>query len=75
MVRKIQKPEFIAMIIIYLPYSTIEFIAFWRLLMALSWFKYIVLDYVTFFPVTEVLPFKLSLSIQIRNGKFTTPDQ
>ena len=43
--------------------------------MALSWFKYIVLDYVTFFPVTEVLPFKLSLSIQIRNGKFTTPDQ
>ena len=75
MVRKIQKPEFIAMIIIYLPYCTIEFIAFWRLLIALSWFEYVVLDHVIFFPVTEVLPFKLPLSIQICNGKFTTPDQ
>ena len=63
------------MIIIYLPYSTIEFIAFWRLLMALSWFKYIVLDHGTFFPVTEVLPFELPLSIQISNGKFTSPNQ
>ena len=43
--------------------------------MALSWFKYIVLDHVTFFPFTEVLPFELPLSIQICNGKFTTPDQ
>ena len=43
--------------------------------MALSWFKYIVLDHVTFFPFTEVLPFELPLSIQIYNGKFTTPDQ
>ena len=43
--------------------------------MALSWFKYIVLDHGTFFPVSEVLPFELPLSIQISNGKFTSPNQ